>query len=470
MWIPSEAEIEKIVRSSLRILWQTGCRVEDAQSREVLSGAGAKVEGDRVYIPEALVVQSLRVAPSQVRLADRRGGTLVLGAEGQFLTTGSDAQFQLSVGDDHYRQGSLVGLIELTRVANVMPAIAAVTLQLIPADLPANEAQLAAIAAVLTNSNKPCIAEPLSLGLAKAWFDLVSIAEPDLNLAATPALCACAVTRSPLVLDASNCRKLLFFADHGIAAMTMPCPMAGASSPFTLAGTVALTHAEALLQLALLQAYRPGCPVIYASAPAIMDMPTGTVSYAAPEFSLLCSAMAGIGRYLGLPVYVPLAHPDSTLLDEQCAAEKAFSLINVLASGAHLFGGAGALGKTAIASCEQLVVDNELRFWAARLMQGISVTEETLAESTVAEVGVGGEFLGTENTLRFLRSGEHWRAEVSNRRQPEAGTYPILGAAHERVAEILRQAGPTLPDARIADLQRYVREEAPRLDAQSASQ
>ncbi len=467
-WLISEADVEKIVGSSLRILAKTGCQVQGRQARDIFAGAGARVQGERVFLPERLVQQALRAAPARVRLADRRGGILELGGEGQFLGTGSDGQFLLNAGEDHYCPGTLAGLVDLTRVADALPAITMLGLQLIPSDLAGNGAQLAAIAAVLANSRKPCFVEPLSLDFARAWLEMAAIAEPGLDLATTPVLAACAVTQSPLLLDAENCNKLLYFADQGIPAITMPCPMAGASSPFTLAGTLALTAAEALLELVLVQSYRPGSPVIFGSAPAIMDMPTGTVTYAAPEHSLLCSAMARIAAHLRLPCYTPMAHPDSTLLDEQCAAEKAFSFVNVLASGTHLFGGAGSLGKTAIVSCEQLVIDNELYLWAQRFCRGVEVSKDTLAEETIAEVGPGGEFLGTENTLRYLRSGEHWRAELANRRQPEAGSFPMLGAARERVKQVLGRAAPVLEDRIVAELDRYVREQGQALDSRDA--
>ncbi len=467
-WLISEADIQRVLDASLRILARIGCQVQDMQALDILAGAGARVVGERVFLAEDLVQKALQAVPARASLGNRHGGILELGGEGQYLSTGSDGQFLLGAGENHYRPGTLAALVDLTRVADALPAIEVLGLQLIPSDLAGNRAQLAAIAAVLANSHKPCFTEPLSLDLAVAWYEMAAIAEPELDLSATPVFVACAVTQSPLVLDAENCRKLLYFADKGIPAVTMPCPMAGASSPFTLAGTLALTAAEALLELVLVQSYRPGSPVIFGSAPAIMDMPTGTVTYAAPEHCLLCSGMARIAAHLGLPCYVPLAHPDATLLDEQCAAEKAFSLLNNLASGAHLFGGAGALGKTAIVSCEQLVIDNELCLWARRFMRGITVSEETLAEDTLAEVGPGGEFLATENTLRYLRSGEHWRAECGNRRQPEAGSFPMLGAASTRVKEILGRTAKPSESAVAVELERYVREHGPALDHRSA--
>jgi trimethylamine--corrinoid protein Co-methyltransferase len=460
----SQSDIETIVGLSLRTLGTVGCIVKDAPARSILGDAGARVEGERLFLPEALVEQALRTAPGQVRLADSRGNLMELGGPGQYFSTGSDGQYILDDTAAVARPGTLADLVRLCRVADALPGISAVNLQLIPSEVQGHQAQLLAIAAVLSNSRKHHIAVPLSLELAKAWVEMVAIAEPDLRLQKAPILSGISVTMSPLVLDAENCCKLLFFADEGLPILMAPCPMAGASSPFTVAGTLVVAIAEALLQLALVQTYRPGSPVVLAGAPSIMDMATGTVSYAAPEFSLQCSGQSQITQHLGLPSYVPLAHPDSAFLDEQCAAEKAFSLLNVLASGAHLFGGAGSLGKTEIVSCEQLVIDNELFLWAERYVRGIEISEETLAEEVIAQVGPGGTFLEARHTLHFLRSSERFRPRISNRKLFEAGASTMLHNAHGEVERILKEAAPVLAEDTMADLERYAREKGQALD------
>ncbi|MGA2820066.1 MAG: trimethylamine methyltransferase family protein [Anaerolineales bacterium] len=459
-----EASVKRILDASLRVLAQVGCLVQNAEAREVIRSAGGKVEAERVYLPEKLVSRALSATPHTVRLADRRGGTVLLGGQEHYLSTGSDGQYYLGSGDDRPRPGTVEALVNLTRVAEALPGISAVNLQLIPSELGGNAAQLAAIGAVLANSRKHHLIVPLSLELAKAWVEMLKIADPGIDLAKTPALSGIAVTQSPLVLDNDNCLKLKFFADQGIPALTMPCPMAGASSPFTLAGTLVMANAEALLQCVLLQSYHPGSPMLYGGAQTIMDMPTGTVTYASPEFSLLCHGMAEISASLQLPCYVPLAHPDSIFLDEQCAAEKAFSFMNLLASDAHLFGGAGSLGKTTIVSCEQLVIDDELYRWARRYFEGIRISEETLAEEEISEVGPGGDFFATENTLKFLRSGEHMRAETSSRKLAETGAFAMLDAAHDRVKEILSHSKPLVTESAAAELDRYARKEGQALD------
>jgi trimethylamine---corrinoid protein Co-methyltransferase len=459
-----EGEAGRVLAAALRVLQQVGCDVHDQRARTILADHGATLAGERVRLPENTIRGALAHAPARVRLADRRGGSIELGGTASYLSTGSDGQFLLDAAGGPPRSGTLEDLVALTRVADALPGIAAVNLQLIPSELGGSLAQLKAMAAVLANSRKHHLTVPLNYELAKAWVDMLAIAEPGLSLAATPALSGVAVTTSPLVLDHDNCLKLLFFAEQNMPILTMPCPMAGASSPLTLAGTLVQSCAEALLQLTLVQSYCPGSPVIFGGAQTIMDMATGTVTYAAPEFSLLCQGMVRIARSLHLPSYVPLAHPDAVCLDEQCAAEKAFSLMNLMGAGANLFGGAGSLGKTTIVSCEQLVIDNELSLWAERYFRGMEVSDATLAEGVISQIGPGGDYFAAEHTLRYLRSGEHWHPAVSNRRMLDAGATIMLEVARDCVRAILRDADSLLPAERLAALDQFAEERGRALD------
>ena len=51
---------------------------------------------------------------------------------------------------------------------------------------------------------------------------------------------------SPLTIEANTLNILSFCARHGIPATCAPAPIAGATSPATLAGTLSQMHAEAL--------------------------------------------------------------------------------------------------------------------------------------------------------------------------------------------------------------------------------
>ncbi len=59
MSVLSEDQLEGIHAASLEVLAQTGCIVPLAEARDLLAAAGARVEGERVYIPPEAVERAL---------------------------------------------------------------------------------------------------------------------------------------------------------------------------------------------------------------------------------------------------------------------------------------------------------------------------------------------------------------------------------------------------------------------------
>ena len=53
------------------------------------------------------------------------------------------------------------------------------------------------------------------------------------------------------------------------------CPMAGATSPYSVAGTILQSNVETLLPVLTAQVYKPGQAVYYCAAPSVTDMRSG---------------------------------------------------------------------------------------------------------------------------------------------------------------------------------------------------
>ena len=67
----TQADIELIHENSLRILEEVGVVMQYAPALEVFRKHGAKVDGETVYIPRALVEKSIDSAPSEFTLYAR---------------------------------------------------------------------------------------------------------------------------------------------------------------------------------------------------------------------------------------------------------------------------------------------------------------------------------------------------------------------------------------------------------------
>ena len=122
-------------------------------------------------------------------------------------------------------------------------------------------------------------------------------------------------------------------------------------------------------------------------------------------------------------------------------------------------GGMLELGQTY--SLEQQVIDNDIIMMERKFMEGIPVTEETLAVEAIKFIGIGNDFIAHPSTMEqidlasdpeiFDRTmlGE-WRAN---------GKKDAVDRAHEKVVEILANHIVTpVPDDVMAAWEKIVKE------------
>src|SRR5258708_38174355 len=113
----------------------------------------------------------------------------------------------------------------------------------------------------------------------------------------------------------------------GVPAEMIPMPLAGATAPVTLAGSVVQHAAESLAGIAIHQSACPGAPLVWGGAPAIFDMSTGNTPMGAIETAMLNMACAQVGKSLGLPTHGYMVASDSRGGDVQAGMESSASAL-----------------------------------------------------------------------------------------------------------------------------------------------
>ena len=71
----SRDECEKVVFAMMEVLWRTGVAVEDECARQLLTDNGAKVQGNRVRIPNDLMQRAIDSAPPRFTVYSREDPT-----------------------------------------------------------------------------------------------------------------------------------------------------------------------------------------------------------------------------------------------------------------------------------------------------------------------------------------------------------------------------------------------------------
>jgi trimethylamine--corrinoid protein Co-methyltransferase len=263
---------------------------------------------------------------------------------------------------------------------------------------------------------------------------------------------------TPLKHSETATDKLLYMAEHALPIVHSPAPMMGGTAPVTLAGALALGNAEVLSGLVMHQLTRPGAPFVYGQGLHHMDMKTTISVYGAPEFQLARVLVAEMGRFYGLPTWGYAGHSDSCVMDEQAAADAAFSVLVALLSGTNLVHDVGYLEAGLTTSPEMIVFTAEMISMMRRFVRGISLDAESLALDVVHQVGPGGDFLTQTHTLRHFR--DLWQPALITRQRADGwvatGSERLGERLRERTVSIIEGHQPEpLPDS-VRDEIRYV--------------
>jgi trimethylamine--corrinoid protein Co-methyltransferase len=180
------------------------------------------------------------------------------------------------------------------------------------------------------------------------------------------------------------------------------------------------------------------------------------------ERAMINAGVSQVAQALEIPLYSTGGTTDSKSVDIQAAYESAMSSLLVSMSGAnYIHDIAGLMEADLTVSYEKMVMDNEILGMCRRVLEGIEVTDETLAADLIIEKGPGGDYLDSEHTVRYMRE-EFYEPTLSNREKRD-GAYSgedALVQAKERVAELRsEQAESVLPD----DVRRRILSAFPRI-------
>ena len=258
--LPEAASVAAVHESALRVLERTGVLVQDDEAVELLRARGARCDGRRVFLDEDLVQQALATAPSSFVLAGRRPelGLPLGGADGRVFGSGSGAAYMLE--GRTMRPGTLADLAATAKLGHQLPAIDFNSDCMEPLDLPEAVRTRRGTHARLVASDK-----------AIEW---VASVDEDVDEAerineilfgadwhARPRALIVLNTTAPLQISGETARILLRWARLGQPVCMTSCVMGGTTGPATIAGVLAVQHAEVLATLVLGAGGPRGLPV-----------------------------------------------------------------------------------------------------------------------------------------------------------------------------------------------------------------
>jgi len=445
----TEAQIQQIHQASLTVLERTGLHVENEEALALYRQGGARVDGHRVYITPAMVGVALERVPSRGLLAGRDPDQdVVLEGKRVYAGTGGSPTMVLDPGADTVRPGILQDLADLARLADALEHCDFIVIPLHPTDVPEGDVPVNRFYACLANSTKHIMGGVGSVERARQVIEVgTMIAGSSEALRERPFVSAITSWMvSPLHLDTSVTDILIEWCQHGLPVALSSAPMAGSTSPVTLAGSLVQLNAEQLSGIVLAQLVRPGTPVLAGYIPGVADMRTGGYLGGAVEFGMMQAAAAQLAHFYRVPIYCSGGMTDAKLPDAQAGYEKMATLLLAALGGCNYIHHAFAMvTNMSAASLEQAVMDDEIVGMAMRVLRGVEVTEDSMAVEAIHRVGPGGHYLMDDHTVQFMRS-ELFPPPLADRQNramwEEAGKQDTRARAMARVEKLLQEHQP----------------------------
>jgi trimethylamine--corrinoid protein Co-methyltransferase len=313
---------------------------------------------------------------------------------------------------DEHRFAVLQDVRDATRLLDALPNCNTITPFFTPSDVPGELMSLAMYRHAMPFTIKPLqgpgVQTVSEVRYAVQMAEVLGPPREVVTLSVSPV--------SPLAFPDHEVEAMLEIARLGIPFAPLPCPTAGATAPFSIAGAIAQQAAEVLVALVLAQLIKPGLPMIFCGRLAMMDPRSGVSVWGGIEMGLASAGTVQLGHRYGLPVNVYGFSTNSHTLDIQNGFERALNAVIPALAGADELSGIGEMEAGVMSTYAQMVADNEFAGSIHRVRRGYVADEDTLSVDVIAKVMDGPRnFLGQKHTMKHLKNGEMFVTQLAER-------------------------------------------------------
>jgi trimethylamine--corrinoid protein Co-methyltransferase len=448
-------QVGTIHETSLKILETIGITYEQGLEKtvEMLEKNGANVDRGKkiVKFPRQMIVEQVAKAPEKVILCGRDPKhDLTLTEDRVHLGTGGGTIKILDLETGNVRSTTLKDLHDVSRLVDQLENIHFLVRPCIPTDIDKADYDINMFYACLSGSSKHVMS---GVNDEQGLHDVVEMAamlagglaklqeRPFISVITSFAI-------SPLKLCTQSTLIMQEAIRNRIPVALSSAPMAGSTSPLTMAGTLAQLHAEQLAGITICQLTNPGAPLLYGGIPGMANLKTMGYSGGSVEFGMMNAAIHQLSDHVKVPNYNSSGLSDSKIPDAQAGYEKAFTALLASMGGSnYIHHSAGMLESMLAVAHEQFVIDDEIIGACCRVLRGIEVDAEHLALEVIESVGPGGNFMTTLHTMTHMRKEYYSGNGVTDRKSRDKwekdGSLDTRQRAQAMARKILETARPS---------------------------
>lgn len=397
----STDEIAAIHDTALRVIEELGIKVLLPEARDIFAKAGARIEEDMVLAGRDIVEAALASAPSSFPIAAINPERTLTYENGALIFMAGAGCPNATDYRRGRRPGDLQAFTETLKLIQCFDVIHMLSPTAEPQDIPVHLRHYAMTSTQMQVSDKPLFTYARGRAQAEQNFEMIQIAH---NLSADDfagaTWCTTVInSNSPRLIDAPMAQGLIDYARAGQMPIITPFCLAGAMAPITVAGALALQHAEALFCITLTQLARPGAPISYGGFSSNVDMKSGSPAFGTPEHMKMQIGAGQLARHIDLP-WRSAAGAAANIADAQGAMETVNGLWGALMAQATLtVHAAGWLEGGLSFGYEKFITDVEALQMLAEMCFKPSGDAPEIGFEALADVQPGGHFFATQHTM-----------------------------------------------------------------------
>ena len=401
---PLDADgVQAIHRGAMRILKEIGIEFLNPEAVAILKQAGCTVQGTNIRMDEDFVMEMLATAPETFTMTPRNTEReLIMGGKHMLFVNVSSPpnSWDLERGKRSGDFATFKDFMKLTQYFNCIHIAGGYPVE--PIDIHPSVRHLDCLYEKLTLTDKVVHAYSLGAERVEDVMEMARIAGglSEDEFQAKPRMYTNINSVSPLKHDYPMLDGAMRLARRGQPVVVTPFTLAGAMAPVTMAGAVALSLAEALAAVALLQYIKPGCPVAIGTFTSNVDMKSGAPAFGTPEYMRATQMTGQLVRHYKLPLRSSGVCA-ANVPDGQAMWETSNSLWAAVQSRTNMvYHAAGWLEGGLIASPEKFIMDCEVLQMIQRYFEEstFATTDDDIALDAIREVGPGGHYFGCQHT------------------------------------------------------------------------
>ena len=442
----TKEDVEKLHESVLHILSTVGVKIENEEARGIYSQHGARVDGDIVYIDEALLNKALKTVPDNFELQgfDR---SVAIGLDHDPVIIPTNGTPLVLNFDGSYSDTDLHDVINFYKLIDTSDVIG-ITSQ-IAIDVPgldkSRDRYLPQLALMLKYSHKPIFNVLTATENNYKKSDLETGTREGIQFAKKffgiedKYVCysgGCVI--SPLAVGWESMAYFMGEIKENQPLSITACSMTNLTAPGSLFGSVVQDAAAVLSIVVLSQLMNPGLPCMYTSLSSMTDMRYVQLCMGAPEFSLITLAHIALANYYRIPARMGGGLGDAFKADYQAGVESTVGLMApMLTQTAMIVHGVGTMGSFNLTSYEKFIEDEETIRYLKRMRKGFDVSDDRQKKAlkSIEKTGPRGNYL-SGRTPREYREDNYLASAVFNRKGCKENTREEEGDIRDRAKKI----------------------------------